>query len=75
MRSSHNTKAPFFELVEEYIEKRQLAESHARVYRVLSRAIARYQGFVKATDVLIVSAVNRRPMVQMLHPSEQTSSS
>jgi len=44
-------KGSFFELVEEYIEKRQLAESHARVYRVLSRAIARYQGFVKATDI------------------------
>ena len=44
-------KGSFFELVEEYIDKRQLADSHARVYRVLSRAVARFQGFVKATDI------------------------
>lgn len=44
-------KGTFFDLVEKYIEKRQLADSHARVYRVLSRAVARYQGFVKATDI------------------------
>ncbi|MBR5653031.1 MAG: integrase catalytic domain-containing protein [Prevotella sp.] len=43
-------KGSFFELVEEYIEKRQLADSHARVFRVLSRAIARFQGFVRSTD-------------------------
>lgn len=40
----------FYELGEEYIKKRDLAESHARVFRVLFRAIARYEGFVRATD-------------------------
>lgn len=40
----------FFELVELYITRRQLAESHARVFRVLSRCIARYEGFIRATE-------------------------
>lgn len=40
----------FYELAEEYITKRQLAESHARVYRVLVRAAARYEGFVRAME-------------------------
>ncbi len=43
-------KASFYELGEDYIKKRELAESHARVFRVLFRAIARYEGFVRATD-------------------------
>lgn len=45
-------KAPktFYELAEEYIEKKELAESHARVFRVLLRAVSRYEGFVRATD-------------------------
>ena len=47
-------KAPrvktFFELAEEYIRKRQLAESHARVYRVLTRAVSRYEGYTRKTD-------------------------
>ena len=40
----------FFDLVELYISRRQLAESHARVFRVLSRVIARYEGFIRATN-------------------------
>lgn len=40
----------FYELGEDYIKKRDLAESHARVFRVLFRAVARYEGFVRATD-------------------------
>lgn len=40
----------FYELGEEYIKKRDLADSHARVFRVLFRAVARYEGFVRATD-------------------------
>lgn len=46
----------FFELGEEFITKphgkqtEPLAESHARVYRVLLRAVARYEGFVRMTD-------------------------
>ena len=43
-------KKTFYELVEEYISKRDLAESHARVFRVLSREVARYEGFIKATE-------------------------
>ena len=39
----------FYELVDVYIAKRQLAPSHARVLKVLSRAVARYEGFVRAT--------------------------
>ena len=44
-------KGSFYELVDEYIAQRQLAESHARVYRVLSRAVARYEGYVRATNI------------------------
>ena len=40
----------FYDLGELYIKKRDLAESHARVFRVLFRAIARYEGFIRATD-------------------------
>ena len=40
----------FYELAEEYIVKKDLAESHARVFHVLLRAISRYEGFVRATD-------------------------
>lgn len=46
----------FYELAEEFITKphgkqtEPLADSHARVYRVLIRAVARYEGFVRATD-------------------------
>lgn len=44
----------FYELAEEYLtsphDKEPLAESHARVYRVLIRAAARYEGFVRVTD-------------------------
>lgn len=40
----------FYELGEQYIKKRDLAESHARVFRVLFRAVARYEGFIRATD-------------------------
>ncbi len=43
-------KKSFYELVEDYIVKRQLAESHARVYRVLSREVARFEGFIRATE-------------------------
>ena len=40
----------FYELTEGYIKRRDLAESHARVYYVLLRAVSRYEGFVRATD-------------------------
>lgn len=44
------TSKSFFDLVELYISRRQLAESHARVFRVLSRVIARYEGYIRVTD-------------------------
>lgn len=46
----------FYELSEEFLTKphgdmeHPIAESHARVYRVLVRAVARYEGFVRMTD-------------------------
>ena len=39
-----------YELIELYITRKHLVETNARVYRVLSRAIGRYEGYVKATD-------------------------
>ncbi len=44
------TKRSIFEMAEDYIKKHNLVESDARVHRVLMRAIARYEGFVRATD-------------------------
>lgn len=46
----NKTERTFYEMAEEYIVKKGLAESHARVYHVLLRAISRYEGFVRATD-------------------------
>jgi integrase len=40
----------FYELTDDYIKRRGLAESHARVYHVLQRAVSRYEGFVRLTD-------------------------
>ena len=40
----------FYDLVEVYISRRQLAPSHYKDFYVLARAISRYEGFVKATD-------------------------
>ena len=49
-------KKTIYEIIEEYTitpdrkTHQPLAESHARVFFVLSRAIARYSGYVRATD-------------------------
>lgn len=40
----------FYELGEDYIKKHKMVDGHARVYRVLFRAVARYEGFIRATD-------------------------
>ena len=40
----------FYELVEEYISERKLADGHARVFRVLAREVSRYEGFIRATS-------------------------
>lgn len=38
----------FYEMAEEYMIKRDLAEPHARTLKTLFRAVARYEGFVRA---------------------------
>lgn len=46
-----NSKAiDIYSLVEAYIKKRHLADGHARTYRVIARAISRYEGFVRKTE-------------------------
>lgn len=40
----------FYEMAEEYLKKRELAEPHARSLKTLFRAVSRYEGFVGATD-------------------------
>lgn len=45
-----NTSKSFYELVETYISRRQLAPSHYKDFYVLSRLIARYEGFIRATE-------------------------
>ena len=46
----HEDKKSFYELAEEYIAKRKLAYTHAKVFRVLMREVARYEGYIRATD-------------------------
>lgn len=40
----------FYELAEEYLNKKQFSYDHTKGFRVLIRAIARYEGFIRATD-------------------------
>lgn len=40
----------FYELVEEYLSKKQFSNDQSRGFRVLVRAIARYEGFIRATE-------------------------
>ena len=46
----HEEKKTFYELAEEYISKRKLAYTHAKVFKVLMREVARYEGYIRATD-------------------------
>ena len=53
---NNDKKKTIYEIIEEYTStpdrktNQPLAESHARVFYVLSRAIARFVGYVRATD-------------------------
>lgn len=40
----------FYELAEDYIAKRKISYSHAKVFRVLMREVARFEGFIRATE-------------------------
>lgn len=40
----------FYDLVEMYISRRQLAPSHYKDFYVLARAISRFEGFIRATE-------------------------
>lgn len=40
----------FYELSEEYLSKKEFSVSHTKSIRVLVRDVARYEGFVRATD-------------------------
>lgn len=44
------SKPTFVELVEEYLSKKQFSYDHTKAIKVLVRDVARYQGFVRATD-------------------------
>jgi len=43
-------KPTFYELTEEYLSKKQFSADHTRAIRVLVRDVARYEGFIRATD-------------------------
>ena len=40
----------FFELANEYLSESKFSESHTKAFKVLVRDVARYEGFVRATD-------------------------
>lgn len=54
--ANKDKKKTIYEIINEYVKtpdrktNQPLAESHAKMYRVLSRSIARYSGYVRATD-------------------------
>lgn len=43
-------KKTFYELAEEYLEKKEFSYDHTKAIRVLVRDVARYEGFRRATD-------------------------
>lgn len=43
-------KYTFYELANEYLEKSNFSLSHTKAYKVLIRDVARYEGFVRATE-------------------------
>lgn len=43
-------KKDVFQLIEEYLSKKQISYDYVKALRVLARDIARYQAFVRATD-------------------------
>ncbi len=45
-----NEKPTFYELAESYLSKKQFSVDHTKAIRVLVRDVARYEGFVRATD-------------------------
>lgn len=45
-----NKERTIYELAEAYIKRKELSESHARVYHVLIRAMSRYEGFIRGTN-------------------------
>ncbi len=49
-KSDANEKKPFYELAEDYISKKMVGEGYARGFRVVVRAVLRYEGFVRETQ-------------------------
>lgn len=45
-----DVKPTFFELAGEYLEKRQFSYDHTKAFRVVVRDVARFEGFVRATE-------------------------
>ena len=43
-------RATFYELAEEYLDKKEFSYYHTKAIRVLIRDVARYEGFIRATD-------------------------
>lgn len=43
-------KKTFYELADEYLEKKAFSYDHTKAIRVLVRDVARYEGFIRATD-------------------------
>lgn len=44
------TKPTFYDLVEEYLSKKEFSYDHTKAVRVVARDVARYEGFIRATD-------------------------
>lgn len=50
IKKEETEKKSIYELFEIYIQKKQFSMDHTKGYRVLARAISRYEGFVQATE-------------------------
>ena len=43
-------KPTFYQLIDEYLEKKQFSYDHTKAIRVVVRDVARYEGFIRATE-------------------------
>ena len=50
LQNSESEKKTFYQLSEEYLSKKEFSISHTKSIRVLVRDVARYEGFIRATD-------------------------
>ena len=49
-QSKSTSKKTFFELLQDYLDKKQFSYDHTKALKVLGRDVARYEGYIKETE-------------------------